>query len=67
VFTLAYVRSGATTTIATLTFAAGGTVATIGNIAIPTLQAGDILTLTGPTTADATLADIGFSILGTKT
>jgi hypothetical protein len=65
-FVLAYVRSGSTTTIATFTFAAAGTVATISGVVIPTLAAGDVLTITGPATADATLADIGFSLLGTK-
>jgi hypothetical protein len=65
-FVLAYVRSGSTTTIATFTFAAAGTVATISGVVIPTLAAGDVLTITGPATADATLADIGFSILASK-
>jgi hypothetical protein len=66
VFTLAYKRGGTTTTIGVFTFAAGATDATISGVVIPTLAAADILTLTGPTTADATLADIGASILGSK-
>lgn len=65
-FVLAYRRSGTTTNIATFTFAAAGTTAAISGVTIPTLQAGDVLLITGPTTADTTLADIGFSILGTK-
>jgi hypothetical protein len=65
-FVLAYKRGGTTTSIATFTFAAAGTTATISGVVIPTLAAGDILTISGPATADATLADIGFSILGTK-
>lgn len=65
-FVLAYVRSGSTTTIATFTFAAAGTVATLSGVVIPTLAAGDVLTISGPATADATLADIGFSILASK-
>jgi hypothetical protein len=67
VFTFAYKRGGTTTTIATYTFAAGGTDATVSGVVIPTHAAGDILLLTGPTTADATLADIGASFLGAKT
>ena len=64
VFTLAYVRSGSSTTIATLTFT--GTAGAFSSVTIPTLQAGDVITLTAPGTPDATLADIGISILGTK-
>jgi hypothetical protein len=66
-FVFAYKRGGTTTTIATFTFAAAGTVATISGVVIPTLAAGDVLRLTGPATADVTLADIGFSLLGSKT
>jgi len=66
VFTLAYKRGGTTTTIGTFTFAAGGTDATISGVVIPTLAAADILLLSGPATADATLADIGISILASK-
>lgn len=65
-FVLAYIRGGVTTAIATFTFAAGGTVATISGVTIPTFAVGDVLILTGPATADATLADIGFSIVGTR-
>ena len=66
VFTLAYVRSGSSTSIATITFAAAGTTGTFGSVVIPTLAAGDILVITGPAGVDATLADVCFSILGAK-
>ena len=67
VFTLSFTRAGTTTRICTLSFAASGTIANVANVVVPTLAAGDDLLLTGPATADATLADIGFTILGTKT
>ena len=66
VFYFKYIRSGATNSIATFTFNANSSNAVIGNVIIPTLQLGDILLLTGPGTVDPTLADIGFSILGSK-
>jgi len=66
VFTLAYKRGGTTTTIGVFTFAAGGTDATISGVVIPTLAAADIVMLSGPATADATLADIGASFLASK-
>jgi hypothetical protein len=66
VFTFAYKRGGTTTTIAVYTFAAGGTDATVSGVVIPTHAAGDILLLTGPATADATLSDIGASFLAAK-
>jgi hypothetical protein len=65
VFTLAYTRSGVTTTIGTITFAAAGTVGTLASSAY-TSQANDILTLTAPSPADLTLANIGISILALR-
>ena len=62
-FILAYIRSNVTTAIATFTFAAAATTATISGVVIPALLTGDIIILTGPATPDATLADIGFSIV----
>jgi hypothetical protein len=64
VFTLA--KNGAS--IGTVTFAAAGTSGTWASSggAAQALAAGDVLTLTGPATADTTLADIGFTIAGTR-
>lgn len=65
-FVFAYRRLGVTTTIATFTFAAAGTVASISGVVIPALAAGDLLLMTGPAVADTTLADVGFTVLGIK-
>lgn len=65
-FVLAYVRAGVTTPIGTFRFAAGSTAATLVNVVVPILRDGDVLMLTGPATADATLANIGYTIYGQK-
>lgn len=49
---------------ATMVFAAAGTTATFVAATPPSFAAGDILTVTGPATADATLEDIGFVLVG---
>lgn len=59
-FTLA--KNG--TTFATLRFAASGTTASVVSPSNVQFALGDRLTLHGPTTADATLSDITFSLKG---
>jgi len=49
------------TQFATITFAASGTVATFVAASSTTLSPGDYLTLVAPASADASLADIGFT------
>ena len=46
---------------ATITFAIAGTVATFTAASATTLNPGDYITLVAPGSADATLADIGFT------
>lgn len=50
----------------TMRFAAAGTVATFISAAGATFAAGDILKIVAPGTPDATLADVGFMLIGTR-
>lgn len=50
----------------TMRFAASGTVATFISAAGSTFAAGDVLTVVAPATPDATLADVGFMLIGTR-
>jgi len=52
--------------IGTIRFAASGTVATFPSVTATAFAAGDILSLFAPTPADATLADVGFTLKGTR-
>lgn len=52
-------------TKATLRFAAAGTTASVVGGTAATIASGDIITITAPAGADATLADIGFTLTGT--
>lgn len=62
-FNLSYIRSGTTTSIATLTFAIGAhTLSSITATAL-SLLATDVLLLTAPATQDATLATVSLSFL----
>jgi hypothetical protein len=54
------------TSIATFTFNAGSTTATVTNILMGNvINAGDILTITAPSVADSTLSDIYYTFRGT--
>lgn len=52
--------------IGTFTFAISGTTATI-NLTSTAISAGDIITITAPSSQDATLADIGLTLGGIRT
>ena len=67
-WTLSQIPAGSATktTIATLTFAANGTVATFSTQAAVAVAVGDILRLKAPATADSTLSDITFTIVGAR-
>lgn len=52
-------------TKATLRFAAAGTVPSVVSGTVTTIAAGNIITITAPASADATLADIVFTLPGT--
>lgn len=59
-----YVIAQNGTQIGTMVFAIGATTASFVAAAAVTLAAGDILSVTAPATADATLANVGFIIVG---
>jgi hypothetical protein len=50
----------------TIRFAAAATTATFISGSGSTFATGDVLTVVAPVTPDATLEDIGFTLLGTK-
>lgn len=54
------------TSIGTITFEAGATTGTVAVAADAVFVPGDVLSMTGPLSADATLANIGFTISGTR-
>ena len=66
IFTLQYIRSGISTTLGSVTFSASSNVGVFSSSSSYTSQIGDILTLTSPSSSDATLANIGISILANK-
>ena len=53
-------------TVATMTFAAGASTATFTAASAINAVAGDILSITAPSSPDATLADVGFVLSGTR-
>jgi len=67
VFTLAYLRGGATTTVGTLTIAAGSHSLTLSTQSAVSLLASDVLRLTAPSPQDAALADAGITLVLQKT
>ena len=66
VFTISYSRSGNTTQIGTVTFASSGNTGTFSSSSLYTAQVGDLIIVTTPSPSDATLANIGISILAKK-
>jgi hypothetical protein len=52
--------------IGTIRFAASGATATFVSVSATSFAAGDILSITAPGTADATLADISFTLAGER-
>lgn len=52
--------------VGTMTFAAGGTVATFAMAANAALTEGQMLEVVAPATVDATLADIGITLVGVQ-
>jgi hypothetical protein len=68
VWTLTQIPAGssAETSIATLTFAANGVLASFSTQAAVSVGAGDILRLKAPASQDGTLADITFTFVGVR-
>jgi hypothetical protein len=66
IYTLAYTRGITTTTIGTINYSAGIKVGNFTSAAYTALI-GDIITLTSPPVQDASLANLGIVVLGTRT
>jgi hypothetical protein len=54
------------TTVGTITFGVSGTVGTFAAAAITELAAGDVLSITGPASADSTAANIAINLQSTR-
>ncbi len=54
-------------TVATVTFGVGGTTGSMSTQAAITFAQGDVLRIRGPSSADATLADVAFTLVGFET
>jgi hypothetical protein len=65
-FTLGFKRGTSSTTLGTITYATGLKTGTFSTTAY-TAQVGDIVTLTTPAVQDASLAQVGITVLGTRT
>ena len=66
VFDIAKWNGSSWSNVGTATFAPAGTVATFAMGSGQTFSAGDAMRITGPASADATIADVTFSIRGTR-
>ena len=62
-FTVSYIHSGSPTTIGTFTFSSAGHTPTLSTQAAVNLVSGDVLIITTPSVIDATLADVGITLL----
>lgn len=62
--TLALALNG--TSVGSVSFAAGATIATFAAASAIDLAPGDVLTVTAPSSADATLADVSVTFTGTR-
>jgi hypothetical protein len=63
VFTVSYIRSGSPTSIGTFTFTSAGSTATLSTQAAVNLLTGDVLLIVAPAGVDATLANVGLTLL----
>lgn len=52
--------------VGSITFAISGSTGTLAMASATSFAAGDVLTIVGPSTADATLADVDFSLKGSR-
>jgi len=66
-YTISRIAGAITTQIGTMVFALGATTASFVAAAAVTLADGDILMVTAPASADATLANVGFNLAGSVT
>ena len=66
-FDVDYIHSGTVTAIGTITFGIGSQAGTLSVQSGVTLAAGNVLRITAPTPDDATLADVGISLLLERT
>ena len=62
-FTVSYIHSGSPITIGTFTFSSAGHTPTLSTQAAVNLVSGDVLIITTPSAIDATLADVGITLL----
>ncbi len=67
-FVISKIVSGTTTQIGTMSFAAGATIATFSTVGgtTKTLSAGEVVLITAPSSADSTLANVGFALVSTR-
>ena len=63
IFHLAFLRAGSPTSIGTLSFLATQQSLTLSTQALVSLEAGDVLRLTAPSSPDSTLANVSISLL----
>ena len=65
-FTINWVSGTTVTAVGTAVFAEGGTLATFTFTSAVVTAAGDIIQIVGPSTPDATLANVSFALVGSR-